>query len=201
MPRRRRRPNPSKEKGPVSRAFFSSGGGIRTRDLRVMSPTSYLTAPPRVAGTNLAGVNGSSTALGGRHRLVLVEVGAHPVDLAAGHPGDVEDRHVADVQLALGAASVGRDADYQLAAHALDSLDVDVVEGDHLGDLLGEETDRRVASVEDVLARPLRSCVQLEVVAPHRGHRAQVALVPELVSALDEREQLVFGHGCSIVAA
>src|SRR5918999_3516849 len=25
----------------------SSGGGIRTRDLRVMSPTSYLTAPPR----------------------------------------------------------------------------------------------------------------------------------------------------------
>ena len=25
-----------------------SGGGIRTRDLRVMSPTSYLTAPPRV---------------------------------------------------------------------------------------------------------------------------------------------------------
>src|SRR5215211_7867329 len=26
-----------------------SGGGIRTRDLRVMSPTSYLTAPPRAA--------------------------------------------------------------------------------------------------------------------------------------------------------
>jgi hypothetical protein len=24
-----------------------SGGGIRTRDLRVMSPTSYQTAPPR----------------------------------------------------------------------------------------------------------------------------------------------------------
>jgi hypothetical protein len=30
----------------------SSGGGIRTRDLRVMSPTSYLTAPPRVATKN-----------------------------------------------------------------------------------------------------------------------------------------------------
>jgi hypothetical protein len=28
---------------------WSSGGGIRTRDLRVMSPTSYQTAPPRVA--------------------------------------------------------------------------------------------------------------------------------------------------------
>ena len=27
--------------------FRSSGGGIRTRDLRVMSPTSYQTAPPR----------------------------------------------------------------------------------------------------------------------------------------------------------
>src|SRR5918999_6562665 len=26
-----------------------SGGGIRTRDLRVMSPTSYLAAPPRGA--------------------------------------------------------------------------------------------------------------------------------------------------------
>ena len=30
-----------------------SGGGIRTRDLRVMSPTSYLTAPPRDATTHL----------------------------------------------------------------------------------------------------------------------------------------------------
>ena len=34
-------------KGPVSGAFSYSGGGIRTRDLRVMSPTSYLAAPPR----------------------------------------------------------------------------------------------------------------------------------------------------------
>src|SRR5215469_5663249 len=31
-----------------------SGGGIRTRDLRVMSPTSYQTAPPRVAPNVLA---------------------------------------------------------------------------------------------------------------------------------------------------
>src|ERR1700748_1070969 len=31
----------------VSGDFLSSGGGIRTRDLRVMSPTSYQTAPPR----------------------------------------------------------------------------------------------------------------------------------------------------------
>ncbi len=33
-------------KGPVGE-FVHSGGGIRTRDLRVMSPTSYQTAPPR----------------------------------------------------------------------------------------------------------------------------------------------------------
>ena len=31
----------------ASGGLSSSGGGIRTRDLRVMSPTSYLTAPPR----------------------------------------------------------------------------------------------------------------------------------------------------------
>jgi hypothetical protein len=40
-------PGPFNPKGPYLRAFMSSGGGIRTRDLRVMSPTSYLTAPPR----------------------------------------------------------------------------------------------------------------------------------------------------------
>src|SRR4051795_10169121 len=33
-----------------------SGGGIRTRDLRVMSPTSYLTAPPRVAAAQISTV-------------------------------------------------------------------------------------------------------------------------------------------------
>src|SRR5215204_892393 len=37
-------------RGPLA----SSGGGIRTRDLRVMSPTSYQTAPPRVGSTILA---------------------------------------------------------------------------------------------------------------------------------------------------
>jgi DNA-binding transcriptional MocR family regulator len=31
----------------LCRRFVDSGGGIRTRDLRVMSPTSYQTAPPR----------------------------------------------------------------------------------------------------------------------------------------------------------
>src|SRR5215203_715902 len=31
----------------LARLSSYSGGGIRTRDLRVMSPTSYLAAPPR----------------------------------------------------------------------------------------------------------------------------------------------------------
>jgi hypothetical protein len=33
----------------------NSGGGIRTRDLRVMSPTSYQTAPPRIEDTKYRG--------------------------------------------------------------------------------------------------------------------------------------------------
>src|SRR5215216_2382647 len=97
-----------------SRGSSNSGGGIRTRDLRVMSPTSYLTAPPRGVGTNLAGVNGSSTFASGRHRLLLVEEGAHPVDLAVAHSGHVGDRDIADVQVALRAARVGGHADHQL---------------------------------------------------------------------------------------
>src|ERR1700722_10061374 len=36
---------------------LDSGGGIRTRDLRVMSPTSYQTAPPRVATYVLAKIS------------------------------------------------------------------------------------------------------------------------------------------------
>ena len=45
--------DPRMRKGRVCGPFSSSGGGIRTRDLRVMSPTSYQTAPPRVAPPSL----------------------------------------------------------------------------------------------------------------------------------------------------
>jgi site-specific DNA recombinase len=44
---------PTDEHDPVG-VFVYSGGGIRTRDLRVMSPTSYQTAPPRGARSTLA---------------------------------------------------------------------------------------------------------------------------------------------------
>src|SRR4051794_3946466 len=37
---------------PYATVGLDSGGGIRTRDLRVMSPTSYQTAPPR-GGTSI----------------------------------------------------------------------------------------------------------------------------------------------------
>ena len=42
----------------LSAAPGNSGGGIRTRDLRVMSPTSYQTAPPRSETFILYGVAG-----------------------------------------------------------------------------------------------------------------------------------------------
>ena len=48
---------------------MSSGGGIRTRDLRVMSPTSYQTAPPRVAELHTSNSGPSrSTRAGARER-------------------------------------------------------------------------------------------------------------------------------------
>src|SRR5215213_2185407 len=45
-------------KSPVSGAFSYSGGRIRTCDLRVMSPTSYLAAPPRDGLTMVAMAGG-----------------------------------------------------------------------------------------------------------------------------------------------
>src|SRR5258705_6441465 len=42
--------------GPYATVGLDSGGGIRTRDLRVMSPTSYQTAPPRGGTSNIATV-------------------------------------------------------------------------------------------------------------------------------------------------
>ncbi len=53
-PRPRLSADPPDEKTPDYRGLLDSGGGIRTRDLRVMSPTSYQTAPPRVAMEVLA---------------------------------------------------------------------------------------------------------------------------------------------------
>ena len=44
---------PSETEGAFDLLLLSSGGGIRTCDLRVMSPASYRTAPPRVACTRV----------------------------------------------------------------------------------------------------------------------------------------------------
>src|SRR3954454_24860298 len=51
---------------------LDSGGGIRTRDLRVMSPTSYQTAPPRGGPSILATVRGQARGSGGVGRGVVV---------------------------------------------------------------------------------------------------------------------------------
>src|ERR671921_1051960 len=77
--------------------FGSSGGGIRTRDLRVMSPTSYLAAPPRGVAAILPTPRRRSTpgderaqprrVARGEDLPVVVEVGVHlhgPAPLA--HP-------------------------------------------------------------------------------------------------------------------
>src|SRR3954469_5791981 len=44
---------------PYAMVGLDSGGGIRTRDLRVMSPTSYQTAPPR-GGRDIVSNSGSN---------------------------------------------------------------------------------------------------------------------------------------------
>ena len=49
---------------PYATVGLDSGGGIRTRDLRVMSPTSYQTAPPR--GGNLSLATSRETGQDGR---------------------------------------------------------------------------------------------------------------------------------------
>ena len=51
--------------------FGSSGGRIRTCDLRVMSPTSYQTAPPRGGRRSIAGVNGCGWVCRVGYRRVL----------------------------------------------------------------------------------------------------------------------------------
>lgn len=64
-----RRPFPhqteAQEKLPLCRPF-DSGGGIRTRDLRVMSPTSYQTAPPRGVKEMIAPVSSRGWEVGAR---------------------------------------------------------------------------------------------------------------------------------------
>ena len=80
-----RRPDPLSTKAPWREGASDSGGGIRTCDLRVMSPTSYLAAPPRGVFHILPRVPGLSTpfdelpqplGVAGREDLpVVVEVG------------------------------------------------------------------------------------------------------------------------------
>src|SRR4051794_4376065 len=47
---------------PYATVGLDSGGGIRTRDLRVMSPTSYQTAPPRGGPSMIASLGACAIA-------------------------------------------------------------------------------------------------------------------------------------------
>src|SRR4051812_34526118 len=71
-PRRHRVRRLTNDKTPASAGVLcDSGGGIRTRDLRVMSPTSYLTAPPRVASVRIAPVSRSGS------RIAVIDLGTN----------------------------------------------------------------------------------------------------------------------------
>jgi hypothetical protein len=79
------------EKARKSGPFLSSGGRIRTCDLRVMSPTSYQTAPPRGGLIVIADVKGfrlprtgPKPSDSGRSRLPTSD---HSPSLTAGRPG------------------------------------------------------------------------------------------------------------------
>src|SRR5947208_14969864 len=63
-----RHARPTKRKAPDYQGFSSSGGGIRTRDLRVMSPTSYQTAPPRGGPSMIAELFGAASRSGAQAR-------------------------------------------------------------------------------------------------------------------------------------
>ena len=61
--------------------FLNSGGGIRTRDLRVMSPTSYLTAPPR-GGQKMLAPDLATMKIGGVMSQYMLLVYEEEVDSA-----------------------------------------------------------------------------------------------------------------------
>jgi hypothetical protein len=67
VPAKDRPGEPFREKGPVSGAFSYSGGGIRTRDLRVMSPRLHMDSRDTVeceldAGGNVEGTKHSENS-------------------------------------------------------------------------------------------------------------------------------------------
>jgi hypothetical protein len=69
---------------PAAALHGNSGGGIRTRDLRVMSPTSYQTAPPRNRDQEItrrgAGRSTRHRGCGRRARTSSFGADSHPAD-------------------------------------------------------------------------------------------------------------------------
>ncbi len=104
----KRGPQLPKEKPRLSGAFLHSGGGIRTRDLRVMSPTSYLTAPPRVAWADNVSTALRVVKLG--PGVPLAQLGKRVVGAAAAVPAGLGPQLEVEVA-AVRAAAVADGAD------------------------------------------------------------------------------------------
>jgi exopolyphosphatase/guanosine-5'-triphosphate,3'-diphosphate pyrophosphatase len=123
------------ERARICGPFRSSGGGIRTRDLRVMSPTSYLTAPPRGAALSLAIDRcASSPSDGGSHgvactvraivaseRIAVVDLGTNSTRLLV---ADVSDDTVNELERRTNVTRLGQgvDASGRLADDAIERV-------------------------------------------------------------------------------
>ena len=118
----------------------------------------------------------------------------------------VEDRDLADVDVAVGAARAREQLDYELVAGALDALDLDVAQLDDRRYLFAQEADDGRAAAVDRLAGPLGVVLPDDVLAPHLGHGLELTGVPERVAAsnqvdyLGRRVLIGRGHRSSIAA-
>ena len=100
---------------PGIQRLFDSGGGIRTRDLRVMSPTSYQTAPPRGGLIFVARLpcqtqppRAISAATGGSRAAASVQLRADEEDVLADLVCRLGDDGGSDADVSLGVAFADR---------------------------------------------------------------------------------------------
>jgi exopolyphosphatase / guanosine-5'-triphosphate,3'-diphosphate pyrophosphatase len=176
-----------------------SGGGIRTRDLRVMSPTSYLTAPPRVATarlpTGLGNLNGRSRAFAAKcgtppgtvtsvsaRRVGVIDQGTNSTRLLV---ADVHDGRVTEIERQTNVTRLGDglEASGRLSDAAIERV-VDAVAGyRELLDRHGAET------VVCVATSAMRDAENGQQLADILRERFQVD--PRVISG-DEEARLTF---------
>ena len=103
-----------KVESPAHAGLSSSGGGIRTRDLRVMSPTSYLTAPPRGGRIRVVKLSVSVNAV----RVAVIDIGTNTTRLLVAEP---EDGDVVELERRTTITSLGRGVDADRKSTRLNS--------------------------------------------------------------------------------